>query len=453
VITPTPVPTAAIILAAGKGTRMQSNTPKVMHQIGHKPMLGHVIDTAKQAGLAPITVVCADGMSQIENYAQEHDAGIAIQQNQLGTGDAVLSAENSLKQFEGNLLVLYGDTPLISAATLHHMLDCLKNDANTAAVVLGFTPDDAGSYGRLLVNADNILERIIEAHEASDAELAITFCNAGVMALRGNIAWDILHAIDNKNAKQEFYLTDAIEIIRKKGLRARAVAAKTYEVMGVNSKTELAQAEAVFQTKKREMMMASGVTLQDPTSVYFAHDTSVAADCIIEPNVFFGEGVAIGARCHIRAYSHIEGAVIGVDSVIGPFARLRAGTNISEKVRIGNFVEIKKSEIDTGAKVSHLSYIGDASIGEGANIGAGTITCNYDGYNKYRTMIGAQVFIGSNSALVAPLTIGDGAMVAAGSVITENIAPDALALARTRQEQKETWARAFRDKQKKSDAR
>lgn len=444
-----PIPTAAIILAAGKGTRMKSSTPKVMHEIGQRPMLGHVIDTAKSLGLDPIIVVAGEGMKDVARYAKTEGAETVIQHEQLGTAHAVLSAEQALDGFEGNLLVLYGDTPLISAQTLDNLLGCITRDAETAAAVLGFTPNDPGSYGRLITNSEKILERIVEVRDANKEELAVTLCNAGVMALRGSAAWDILHSIDNNNAREEFYLTDAIAIARAKGFRARAVEADTQEVLGVNSKQELAEAEAIFQTRKRVEMMQAGVTLQSPETVYFAYDTSVAEDVVIEPHVYFGAEVAVGMGAHIRAFSHIEGTVIGQNSVVGPFARLRPGTNIAQDVKIGNFVEVKKSEIEAGAKISHLSYIGDASIGENANIGAGTITCNYDGYNKYHTHVGREAFIGSNTALVAPINIGDGAMVAAGSVITEDIAPDALALARTRQEQKNAWAIAFRNKQNK----
>jgi len=444
------IPTAAIILAAGKGTRMQSSLPKVMHEIARKPMIGHVISTALAAGLKPVTLVVAPEMASVVSYANSlADPVHEVQQTeQLGTGHAVLCARKALEKFDGNLMVLYGDTPLITAETLTRLQECLLADAHTAVAVLGFTPPNAGSYGRLIVNSERTLERIVEAKDATPEELKTTLCNSGVIALRGNVAWRLLERIENTNAKEEYYLTDVVAIARAEGFTARVVEADADEVMGVNSRVELAQAEAIFQTRKRHEIMLSGVTLHAPETVFFSHDTSIAPDTVIEPNVVFGEGVAVGSRAHIKGFCHIEGSVIGDGAIIGPFARLRPGTNLGAKVRIGNFVEIKKSEIEDGAKVNHLSYIGDASVGENANIGAGTITCNYDGYHKYRTVIGREVFIGSNTALVAPVTVGDGAMVAAGSVITDDIAPDALALARTRQEQKEDWARSFRENQK-----
>jgi bifunctional UDP-N-acetylglucosamine pyrophosphorylase/glucosamine-1-phosphate N-acetyltransferase len=448
--TATAIPTAAIILAAGKGTRMKSELPKVMHAIAQRPMVGHVIATAQQAGLSPIRLVTSPAQDTVISYAKSVDETIAtaLQTEQLGTAHAVLAAKDSLQDFVGNLIVLYGDTPLITAETLERMQACLMADASTAVVVLGFTPEDAGAYGRLIVNAENTLDAIVEANDATAEQRAITLCNSGVMALRGNVAWELLDAVDCDNAKGEYYLTDIVAIARSKGLTARVVHADADEVLGVNSRVELAQAEAIFQLRKRAALMRDGVTLHAPDTVYFSHDTSIGADTIIEPNVVFGEGVAIGEHTHIKAFSHIDGAVIGNGSVVGPFARLRPGTNIGEQVRIGNFVEIKKSEIEQGAKVNHLTYIGDAYVGENANIGAGTITCNYDGYNKYKTTIGKAAFIGSNTALVAPVSIGDGAVVAAGSVVTDNVEADALALARPRQEQKEQWAKAFREKNK-----
>jgi bifunctional UDP-N-acetylglucosamine pyrophosphorylase/glucosamine-1-phosphate N-acetyltransferase len=448
------IPTAAIILAAGKGTRMQSALPKVMHEVAQLPMVGHVIKTAQAAGLGPITLVVSPEMATVTVFAQTlaDDVREVHQTEQLGTGHAVLCAKKSLETFDGNLMILYGDTPLITAETITKLQECLLADARTAVAVLGFTPPDAGSYGRLIMNAERTLERIVEAKDANASELKVTLCNSGVIALRGNIAWEMLERIENNNAKGEYYLTDVVAIARAAGYTARVVEADADEVLGVNSRVELAQAEAIFQARKRHEIMLSGVTLQSPDTVYFSHDTSIAPDTLVEPNVVFGEGVAVGSRAHIKAFCHIEGSVIGDDTIVGPFARLRPGTNLGAKVRIGNFVEIKKSEIEDGAKVNHLSYIGDATVGENANIGAGTITCNYDGYHKYRTVIGREVFIGSNTALVAPLTVGDGAMVAAGSVITEDIAPDALALARTRQEQKEDWARSFRENQKNKKA-
>ncbi len=358
-----------------------------------------------------------------------------------------LCAKDALKNFEGNLMVLYGDTPLITHETMTRLNETLVGNAKSVVAVLGFTPNDPAEYGRLVLAADGTVERIVEVRDATEKERAIRLCNSGVFALRGNVAWGLLSEIKNSNAKKEYYLTDVVGLAVAAGYAARTIEAESHEVLGINSRADLAAADAACQQILRARHMGNGVTLLDPQSVYFSIDTQIEADVIIEPNVFFGTGVAIGVGAHIKAFSHIEGSVIGEGASVGPFARLRPGTNLGEKAKIGNFVEVKKSEIEAGAKINHLSYIGDASVGENANIGAGTITCNYDGYQKYHTTIGRDVFIGSNTALVAPLTIGDGAMVAAGSVITEDIAPDALALARTRQEQKEDWAIGFRERQ------
>jgi bifunctional UDP-N-acetylglucosamine pyrophosphorylase/glucosamine-1-phosphate N-acetyltransferase len=446
-----PIPTAAIILAAGRGTRMKSELPKVMHQVAGRAMVGHVMYAALEAGCAPLTLVVAPGMHAVRSYASavEESVRFAVQEEPLGTGHAVLAARETLKDFEGNLLVLYGDTPLITPATLAQLNDTLNDNPRTAVVVLGFTPEEPGAYGRLILAADGTLERIVEARDASAHEAQVHLCNSGVMALRGSVAWDLMARIDNKNAKQEYYLTDIVALARKAGFTARVVEGDATEVLGVNARGELAGAEAAMQARLRAEHMENGATLRLPETVYFSADTRLGQDVIIEPYVFFGTDVAVGNGATIRAYSHLEGAVVGEGAVIGPFARIRPGTNLGEKVKIGNFVEIKKSEIAAGAKISHLSYIGDATVGEDANIGAGTITCNYDGYHKHRTIIEREAFIGSNTALVAPVTVGEGAIVAAGSVITKDIAPDALALSRTRQEQKEDWAKAFRDRQKR----
>jgi len=443
----TAVPTAAIILAAGKGTRMKSDLPKVMHAIAGFPMVVHAMTQALGAGCSPLCLVIAPGMHQVVSAARGlvDDVLVATQTEQLGTANAVLAAEEALKGFDGNLLVLYGDTPLVTAETMSKLNNLLIDDTRCAVAVLGFKPGDPGEYGRLVMKGEK-LERIVEAREASAEEKRIGLCNSGVVAIRGNVAWEFLHRIENNNAKGEYYLTDIVAIANASGYHARVVEADADEVLGVNSRIELAQAETIFQNRARTAHMANGVTLLDPASVYFSADTAIEPDVVVEPHVFFGPAVAIATGAHIKAFSHVEGSVIGAGASIGPFARLRPGTTLGEKVKIGNFVELKKAEIEDGAKISHLSYIGDASIGEEANIGAGTITCNYDGYNKYRTTIGKDVFVGSNTALVAPLTIGTGAIIAAGSVVTEDVAPDALALARTRQEQKADWAVGFRER-------
>ncbi len=443
----TAIPTAAIILAAGKGTRMKSELPKVMHPVGGVPMVVHTMTQAVGAGFSPLCLVIAPGMHQVVRAGTTVPAEVVVatQTEALGTGHAVLSARETLKEFEGNLLVLYGDTPLVTAETMANLNYTLMADPKCAVAVLGFTPANPAEYGRLVMHGD-VLERIVEVREATDDEKAIRLCNSGVVALRGTVAWEFLAQITNNNAKGEFYLTDIVEIARKHGFNARVVEADAEEVLGVNSRVELAQAEAIFQRRARQKHMMNGVTLIDPATTYFSADTTIEADTLIEPNVYFGAGVAIGSGVHIKAFTHLEGCVIGKGTSVGPFARLRPGTNLGEDVKVGNFVEIKKSEIEDGVKISHLSYIGDATVGAQSNIGAGTITCNYDGYNKYRTVIGKDVFVGSNTALVAPLSIGSGAMIAAGSVITEDVAADALGLARTRQEQKQDWAIGFRER-------
>jgi bifunctional UDP-N-acetylglucosamine pyrophosphorylase/glucosamine-1-phosphate N-acetyltransferase len=430
---------------------MKSAMPKVLHSIAGMPMVGHVISRAMDMHAAPIALVIAPGMDDVAAVGAQlaGDVDVAIQKEPQGTGHAVLAARNAFTNFDGVLLVLYGDTPLIQTRTLERLVNAIHDDAKCVVAVLGFTPDDPASYGRLVLSDDGHLERIVEANDASDDELCIDFCNSGVMALRGDVAWKLLAKISNQNAKNEYYLTDIVAIARADGYRAAAVEGDVDEVLGVNSRSELATAEAIFQYRARRAHMEQGVTLIDPDSVFFAADTRLGRDVVIEPSVFFGAGVTIGDGGHIKAFSHIEGATIGTNTTVGPFARLRPGTHLGDDVRIGNFVEIKKSDVANGAKISHLSYIGDATVGVDANIGAGTITCNYDGYNKHQTVIGRDVFIGSNSALVAPVTIGDGAMVAAGSVITENVAADALAIGRTKPEEKANWAKDFRAKQKK----
>lgn len=440
-------PTAAIILAAGKGTRMKSSLPKVLHEIAGLPMVGHVTNLALALDAAPIAVVTAAGMDKVCDVAREiaGDVDHAIQREQLGTAHAVLAAESALGNFDGNLIILYGDTPLLTPETVRELLGALDADKKCAVAVLGFIPDEPGAYGRLVLGDDGTLDRIVEAKEANEEELAIELCNSGVMALRGETAWKLLKQVKNTNAKGEYYLTDVVELARAAGYRAVAVEAGADEVLGVNSRGELAVAEAIFQYRTRTKFMEAGVTLIDPDSVFFAADTVIASDVLIEPNVFFGPGVHIESGAHIKAFSHIEGARIGAKTIVGPFARLRPGTALGADVKVGNFVEIKQSEIADGAKISHLSYIGDASVGAESNIGAGTITCNYDGYHKHRTVIGREAFIGSNSALVAPVTIGDGATIAAGSTITEDVAADALALARSRQQEKDGWSKTFRE--------
>jgi bifunctional UDP-N-acetylglucosamine pyrophosphorylase / glucosamine-1-phosphate N-acetyltransferase len=437
---------AAIVLAAGKGTRMKSNLPKVMHRIGGRTLIGHVLDCLAPLGLARVVAVIAPGMESVEKEVASH--GVAFQAEQLGTGHAVGSAREALKDFSGDVLVVYGDTPFVATATLRRMFERRKAPDDPAIVVLGMRPADPSGYGRLVLGADGGLDRIVEHKDANEQERAIGLANSGVMVLDGAAAWALIDRLDNKNAKGEFYLTDVVAHARKDGRRCAVVEAPHEELLGVNSRTELAAAEAMFQTRRRFAAMENGATLTDPASVFFATDTRVGRDVVIGPNVQFGPGVEIGDEVEIRAFCHIEGAKIESGAIIGPFARLRPGSTIGAGAHVGNFVEIKATELGAGAKANHLTYLGDATIGAKSNIGAGTITCNYDGFTKSRTIIGAGAFIGSDTALVAPVTVGDGAIVAAGSVITHDVPPDALAIARGQQTDKPGWATQFRAKQK-----
>jgi bifunctional UDP-N-acetylglucosamine pyrophosphorylase/glucosamine-1-phosphate N-acetyltransferase len=441
---------SAVILAAGKGTRMKSELPKVMHCIANRPMVAHVVHTVSQLSPQHIVLVTAAHMEQVVRTAQAADARCtnAIQQQQLGTGDAVKAAQPALQDFNGTVLVLYGDTPLIRPETLQRMLEASQH---TDVVVLGMRPRDAGAYGRLLLNESGELLEIIEFKDADEDIRAITLCNSGVMAVSGKAnIFALLSQVTNMNANQEYYLTDIVAIARGKGLRCGVVEAPEEELMGVNSRRELAQAEAIFQRHMRLRAMDEGATLIDPNSVFFSADTQLGRDVVIQPNVYFGEGVRIGNDVEIRMGCHIEGATIGDECIVGPFARLRTGTVLAGNNKIGNFVELKKTTMDTGAQASHLSYLGDAHIGSNSNIGAGAITCNYDGFDKFETHIGAGAFIGSNTALVAPVRVGDGAIIGAGSVITEDVGADDLAFTRPARTEKKGWAALFRQKKKKS---
>jgi bifunctional UDP-N-acetylglucosamine pyrophosphorylase/glucosamine-1-phosphate N-acetyltransferase len=437
---------AAIVLAAGKGTRMKSKLPKVMHRIAGRTLVGHVLDHLQPLDLARVVVVIAPGMDDVAKEVAPH--GVAYQAEQLGTGHAVASARAALQDFSGDILVVYGDTPFVSTETLQRMFDRRREADNPAIVVLGMRPLDPSGYGRLVLGADGSLDRIVEHKDASPAERAIGLANSGVMAIDGSVAWELVDRLDNKNAKGEFYLTDIVAFARQDGRRCAVVEAPAEELLGVNSRSELAGAEALFQTRARLAAMENGATLTDPASVFFAADTRVGRDVVIGPNVQFGPGVEIADDVEIRAFCHIEGARIESGAVIGPFARLRPGSTIGAGAHVGNFVELKAAELGAGAKANHLTYLGDTTVGARSNIGAGTITCNYDGFTKSRTVIGAGAFIGSDTALVAPVTVGDGAIVAAGSVITHDVPPDALALARQQQVDKPGWAAKFRARQK-----
>ncbi|MBC7506944.1 MAG: bifunctional UDP-N-acetylglucosamine diphosphorylase/glucosamine-1-phosphate N-acetyltransferase GlmU [Sandarakinorhabdus sp.] len=436
-----PRPLAAIILAAGQGTRMKSSLHKVLHPIAGRPMLLHLVDSLAALSPERIVVVVGARREQVEAAMAPHGAAIAVQSPQLGTGHAVQQAEAALAGFCGDVLILYGDAPLVTAATMARLRDALTGDVG--AVVLGFRPADPAAYGRIIAAGDTVV-KMVEFKDANAEERAVTLCNSGLMAVRAEALFALLARVGNDNAAGEYYLPDIIGLLIADGGTARVIETDASEVAGVNSRAELAALEAAWQARRRAATMADGVTLIDPDSVFFAHDTRIAADVTIEPFVVFGAGVSIASGTTIHAHSHIEGAVIGENCDIGPFARLRPGTVLDAGVKIGNFVETKKALFAVGAKANHLSYIGDASVGARANIGAGTITCNYDGFFKYQTVIGAGAFIGSNSALVAPVTVGEGAIVAAGSTITVDVPADALALVRPPQVAKAGWAARFR---------
>ncbi len=432
----------AIVLAAGEGTRMRSTLPKVLHEIAGRPMVGHVVAAARAAGATRVAAVVGPSMEKVATVARAAGADETfVQAERLGTGHAVLQARPALEAGADDVVVLYGDTPLVRAETIDRIRGRLAEGA--AVVVLGFEAADPTGYGRLLLGPSG-LEAIREERDADDAERKLTLCNSGIVALAGAHALGFLETIGNANAKGEYYLTDVVEIARARGLRVVVETAAEEEVLGVNDRVQLARCEAVFQKRRREAVMRSGVTLIAPETVVFAADTEIAPDVVIEPNVVFGLGVTVASGARIRAFSHLEGAKVGEGALIGPYARLRPGADLRENVHVGNFVEIKNGLVEAGAKVNHLTYIGDARIGAKANIGAGTITCNYDGFGKYHTDIGAGAFIGSNSSLVAPVKIGDGAFVGSGTVVTKDVAADSLAVARAPMTVRQSWAAAFR---------
>ncbi len=439
---------AVIILAAGKGTRMKSSLHKVLHPLGGRPMLHHLMDTLGALNPVRKVIVVGAGKEQVEKSVGGQ-AEIVVQEPQFGTGHAVQVTRDQLQDFSGDVLILYGDVPLLCAATLQELLAKRRSKTDPAVVVLGFEPKDSKAYGRLVVNDKGELLSIIEHKDASPEQRAIRLCNSGIMAMDGARMFDLLDSLDDNNAAGEFYLTDVVAIARDKGYGCAVTVATETEVIGINSRSELAEAERIFQNNKRQDFMDAGVTLLDPETVYFSYDTIIGADVVIEPNVFFAPGVTIEEGAVIKAFCHFEAATIRRGAAVGPYARLRPKADVGAGAKIGNFVEVKKSIIEEGAKISHLSYIGDAIIGTGANIGAGTITCNYDGFNKALTEIGPGAFIGSNTALVAPVKIGAGAIVGAGSVVTREVAADALAVTRSKQKEIGGWASAFRAKQTK----
>jgi bifunctional UDP-N-acetylglucosamine pyrophosphorylase / glucosamine-1-phosphate N-acetyltransferase len=434
----------AVVLAAGEGTRMRSSRPKVLHAVAGRSLIGHVMAAVGEAEVTAAAVVIGPDHAEVEAELGRLAPGaeVFVQRERLGTAHAVLCAEEAIARggFD-DVVVLFGDTPLVRPATLARLRAAI--DADTAVAVLGFRPADPSGYGRLIIQDGNLVA-IREDKDATAEERRIGLCNAGLMALRGDAALAILHRIGNENAKREFYLTDAVAVAAADGLRSVALEAEEDEVRGINDRGQLAEAEAALQQRLRKAALEAGVTLVAPETVFLAADTRLGRDVTIEPHVVFGPGVVVEDGAVVHAFSHLEGAHVGKGASVGPFARLRPGTRLGEKVRIGNFVELKAVEMDAGAKANHLSYIGDAHVGAGANIGAGTITCNYDGFGKHRTEIGTGAFIGSNSALVAPVTVGDGAYIGSGSVITDNVPGDALAIGRGRQVVKEGWAARLR---------
>ncbi|SEK99795.1 UDP-N-acetylglucosamine pyrophosphorylase /glucosamine-1-phosphate N-acetyltransferase [Roseovarius nanhaiticus] len=434
---------ALIVLAAGKGTRMKSDLPKVLHPIAGAPMLVHALRAGAALEPGRIAVVTGHGAEAVEAAALEHDEDIRCvrQTEQLGTAHAVAQARAALEGHDGDAIVLYGDTPFIRPETLERMIEARRTHD---IVVLGFEAADPGRYGRLIMQGDG-LDRIVEFKDATDEERAVSFCNSGVIAADSATLFDLIDAVGNDNASGEYYLTDIIGIARARGLSATAIACDEAETLGVNSRAELAAAEDLFQSRARAAAFEEGVMMQAPGTVHFAFDTVIGPDTLIEPNVVFGPGVSIENGARIRAFSHLEGCHVATGAIVGPYARLRPGTELAEDVRVGNFVEIKNSVLDAGAKVNHLTYIGDADLGAACNVGAGTVTCNYDGVMKYRTTIGAGAFIGSGTMLVAPVTVGDNALVGSGSVITQDVPRDALAVARARQETKPGRAKRLFD--------
>lgn len=437
---------AVIILAAGQGTRMRSDTHKVLHPIASRPMLLHLLDRIDALGAERRVVVVGKGRDQVEAAIAGRDVRTALQAEQKGTGHAVQQAAAALDGYDGPVLILYGDTPFVETETLRRMLDRLDGDDGPGVVVLASCPEDPLKYGRIILGEGDRIAKMVEYKDATEEERAVRLCNSGMMAIRSKDLFRWLAEVGNDNAAGEYYLPDVVNIAAAEGREAVVIEGDPYETAGVNSRAELAHLELEWQRRRREQVLHEGATLIDPESVWFAYDTRLGRDVTVEPHVVFGPGVQIADGATIHAFSHIEGAIVSARANIGPFARIRPGTRLAEDSRVGNFVELKKADVGEGAKVNHLSYIGDATVGARANIGAGTITCNYDGFGKYRTEIGAGAFIGSNTALVAPVSIGDGAIVGAGSVITSDVEPDSLALERSEQKGIAGWAKRFRER-------
>lgn len=427
---------SVMILAAGEGTRMRSTLPKVMHKVANKPMISHILHNIKRLNPNEVVVVVGPDMPGLEETVRLEfgSARCVVQSERNGTGDAVKIGLEQLHEISKNdILVLYGDHPLITSHTMEKMHLALSSNSKSALVLISFLATDPAQYGRVITSVDNKLEQVIEYLDCNDKQKEVNLCNSGVMLIKGQIINELIAKIDNKNSKKEYYLTDLIAIARNTGWQSQHITIDESEVVGVNSRQDLAVAEKIIQHRLRQHMLASGVTLIDPETIYFSVDTIIEQDVIVHPHVIFGNGVEIKSGAEIKSFSHLEGATIGQNVKVGPFARIRPGTEIEEGATIGNFVEIKNSKIATKVKVGHLSYVGDANIGKETNIGAGTITCNYDGANKHHTEIGNDVFVGSNTALIAPVTIESGAIIAAGSVITKDVGVDSLAIARAEQ--------------------
>jgi bifunctional UDP-N-acetylglucosamine pyrophosphorylase/glucosamine-1-phosphate N-acetyltransferase len=450
--TPSASPLAIIVLAAGKGTRMKSSLHKVLHPIAGRPMLEHLMASASELSPERQVLVAGHGRDQLEKALGDR-AIIAVQEPQLGTGHAVQQAETALQGFNGDVLILYGDVPFVRTNTMRAMIDRLHAEDAPAVVVLGFEPDDPLQYGRILAHDDGRIAMMVEYKDATEEQRACRLCNSGLMAVKSTDLFNLLSRVGNDNAQGEYYLVDIVNVATLDGRTCAVITTDDPdEVGGINSRGELAEAEARWQAKRRKAAMADGVTLVAPETVYFAWDTRLGRDVTIEPNVVFGPGVSIADDVTIHAFSHIEGATLESGTEVGPYARLRPGAVLKKGSKIGNFVEMKKAVLGEGAKANHLTYLGDAEVGAGANIGAGTITCNYDGYFKHRTVIGERAFIGSNSALVAPVTIGPDAIVAAGSAVTRDVAAGELRLVRGEQLVKPGWADRFHDAMKKKKA-
>ena len=441
---------AAIILAAGKGTRMKSDLHKVLHPIAARPMLMHLMASVDALNPTKKVVVVGSGKEQLE-AALVGTAELAVQEPQFGTGHAVQQAQGALDGFDGDVLILYGDVPFVPTATMQAMVARLNAADAPMVVVLAFEPEDPTGYGRVIVENGRII-KMVEQKDATETEKAVKLSNSGLMAVKARDLFPLLNRVTNDNAQKEFYLTDIVNIANEDGRICVAVTTEPYKVAGINSRVQLAEMEQAWQQRRRTQAMDDGATLIAPETVWFAWDTQLGRDVLIEPNVFFGPGVSIADNVKIRANSHIEGAIIASGCEIGPFARLRPGTVLEETAKIGNFVETKKAHLGKGAKANHLTYLGDATIGAGANIGAGTITCNYDGYFKYQTVIGEGAFIGSNSALIAPVKIGRDAIVAAGSAVSRDVADGELRMVRAEQLVKPGWADRFHDAMRRKKA-